>query len=373
MSETVISFLVLTAVEGLGCRGIHRLLEKFHSPEAILTASLPQLLDAGIPECLAREIKADARRASAEARWAECLQSSVEMLPLRDPFYPELLREIFDPPVLLFVKGDKACLNTPMISLVGSRHATPYGVNVAEQLSRDLARRGLTIVSGLARGIDSAAHRGALEGNGKTVAVLGSGLDTIYPRENQKLALRIESAGCLVSEFPPGTPPSPQNFPVRNRIISGLALGTCVVEAAEFSGSLITSRLALEQDREVYAVPGNVTSRNSFGPNLWIKQGAKLVQDWRDIVEELPMNLKQRILSSPIDSKGPQQQDLFERVLTPAEKRVLELLPADRAVHVDELLEGTALNSSELLAALLELEMKDRIKQLRGKYFIRKL
>jgi DNA processing protein len=373
MNEPAISFLVLTAVEGLGCRAIHRLLGKFHTPDAILAAPVPSLVEAGLPDCLARELQQETRRTAAEAKWAECRQNGVEIMTLLEPLYPRLLREIFDPPLILFFRGDPTCLNSPTVSVVGSRHATPYGINVAEQLSRDLARRGLTIASGLARGIDAAAHRGALEGKGKTVAVLGSGLDMIYPRENQKLARQIESSGCLVSEYPPGTPPTPQNFPVRNRIISGLALGTCVVEAAEFSGSLITSRLALEQDREVFAVPGNITSRNSFGPNLWIKQGAKLVQDWRDIVEELPMALRQEILSRSGGSSETQQQDLFSRVLTPEEKRVLELLSADQAVQIDQLLESTGMNSSELLATLLELEMKDQIKQLRGKCFIRKL
>jgi DNA processing protein len=259
-------------------------------------------------------------------------------------------------------------LNTHAISIVGSRRATPYGVNAAERLARDLASRGLTICSGLARGIDTAAHRGALEAKGKTIAVLGSGIDHIYPRENKKLAQQIESQGCIVSEFPIHTSPAPQNFPIRNRIISGLSLGTCLVEAAEFSGSLITGRLALEQGREVFAVPGNITSKTSFGPNLWIKQGAKLVQDWQDIVEELPRAAKEQVaLQQPRE-----QSALFSEVLTASEKFVLELLRPDEAVHIDRLLELSRMSSSDLLSALFELELKERIKQLPGKSFVKK-
>jgi DNA processing protein len=373
MDETVLSFLVLCSIEGLGCRGIHRLLEQFRTPEAVLSSPLPQLLSAGVPECLAREFPSNARKSQAESIWLRCQQEKVEILTFNDPAYPRPLKEIYDPPLVLYLKGDKSCLDEPIIAIVGSRHASPYGINVSEQLARDLSRRGIIIVSGLARGIDSAAHRGALEGKGKTIAVLGSGIDVIYPRENRRLAQQIEASGCLISEYPLGTAPTPQNFPVRNRIISGLALGTCVVEAAEFSGSLITARVALEQGREVFAVPGNITSRNSFGPNLWIKQGAKLVQDWRDVVEELPLPVKQQISTLSEGSENPQQQGLFDQILTAEEKRVLELLSTDQPVHIDQLLETTQMNSSELLAALSELEMKDIIKQLRGKFFLRKL
>ena len=267
----------------------------------------------------------------ADAELGNCLQNGVRILTLADPAYPKLLKEIFDPPIVLFCKGDIECLNQHCISIVGSRRATPYGVNTAEKLARELARRGLTICSGLARGIDSAAHRGALEVQGKTMAVLGSGLDHIYPRENKKMAQQIEG-GCVISEFPLNTSPSPQNFPIRNRIISGLSLGTCLVEAAEFSGSLITARLALEQGREVMAVPGNITSPNSFGPNLWIKQGAKLVQNWEDIVEELPRPIKEQVLTSQKALPEGQEGSLFPDVLTPSEKCVLELLRDDAAV-----------------------------------------
>jgi len=372
MNEEIVQYLILASVEGLGCRGVHRLLNFYQKPEAILRAPVAELVDHGLPEVVAKMLLSSTRRAQGEAELGICLQSGVEILTLSDPGYPKLLREIFDPPIVLYCKGDVRCLNSHSISIVGSRQATPYGVNVAERLARELASRGLAICSGLARGIDTAAHRGALEANGKTIAVLGSGLNHIYPRENKKLVSQVQAHGCVVSEFPMNTSPSPQNFPIRNRIISGLSLGTCLVEAAEFSGSLITGRLALEQNREVFAVPGNVTSKTSFGPNLWIKQGAKLVQDWQDIVEELPRAVKEQVLSPSGQLSISAQSDLFQVVLTHAERCVLELLPSDEAVHIDRLLETSGMNSSELLSTLFDLELKEQVKQLPGKSFVRK-
>lgn len=368
MHEETLQFLILASVEGLGCRGAHRLLDHYKNPAAVLRAPVDELMQQGLPEVVAKMLLSEARRAQAEIELGKCLQQGIQILTLTHPAYPQLLRQIYDPPIVLYVKGDANCLNLPAISIVGSRRATPYGINAAEKLARDLASRGLMICSGLARGIDTAAHRGALEARGTTVAVLGSGLNHLYPRENKKLAQQIQANGCVVSEFPVNTSPSPQNFPIRNRIISGLSLGTCLVEAAEFSGSLITGRLALEQGREVFAVPGNITSRTSFGPNLWIKQGAKLVQDWQDVVEELPRAIKDKLASrSPSD-----QPALFTEALTASEKFVLELLGSDEAVHIDRLLELSRLSSAELLSALFELELKDKVKQLPGKSFVRK-
>lgn len=372
MHEETLQYLILSSVEGLGCRGVHRLLDTYRQPEAILRATVTELAAHGVPEVVGRMLLSSTRRVQAESELASCLQGGARVLTLADSSYPKLLKEIFDPPLVLFCKGDIECLNHHCVSIVGSRRATPYGVNVAEKLARELASRGLAICSGLARGIDTAAHRGALEAKGKTVAVLGSGLSHIYPRENKKLAAQVEAHGCVISEFPMNTSPSPQNFPIRNRIISGLALGTCLVEAAEFSGSLITARLALEQNREVFAVPGNVTSKTSFGPNLWIKQGAKLVQDWQDIVEELPRPVKEQILAPLARSAADTQPGLFPMVLTSAEKCVLELLPADEAVPIDRLLETSQMSSSELLAVLFDLELKDQVRQLPGKSFVRK-
>lgn len=372
MHEELLQHLILASVEGLGCRGAHRLLDHYKEPAAILRAPLDELTGHGLPEFVARMLLSDAGRARAEEELGKCLQHQIRILPLSHPDYPRLLREIYDPPLILFCKGEAVCLNSHSVAIVGSRRATPYGINAAEKLARDLVMRGLTIVSGLARGIDTAAHRGALEAKGKTIAVLGSGLNCIYPRENKKLAEQIEGHGCVISEFPLNVSPSPQNFPVRNRIISGLSLGTCLVEAAEFSGSLITGRLALEQGREVFAVPGNITSKTSFGPNLWIKQGAKLVQDWQDIVEELPKAIKEQIFSQTQDLHSPGQTTLFPEPLTASEKVVLELLRSDEAVHIDRLLETSHMSSSELLSVLFDLELKDKIKQLPGKNFVRK-
>jgi DNA processing protein len=371
MTHDPIHFLILAGVDGLGCRGAQRLLEIYQTPSIIFSTSVQDLVQQGLPEFVARALLSDKARSQAEAELAKCQQNQVQILTTYDEAYPQILKQIYDPPILLYVKGEVTTLSSPSVAIVGSRRATPYGINAAEKLARDLAQRGLTICSGLARGIDSAAHRGALEVNGKTIAVLGSGLGYIYPRENKKMAQHIEKNGCVISEFPLGTSPSPQNFPIRNRVISGLSLGTCLVEAAEFSGSLITARLALEQGREVMAVPGNITSPNSFGPNLWIKQGAKLVQNWDDIVEELPRSIKEQVLTFKLpEHRGG---SLFPEVLTASEKCVLELLRDDQASHVDHLLERSGLASPELLATLSELEMKDKIKQLPGKNFVKKV
>ena len=365
MDEDTLSCLMLTSVEGLGCRGAHRLMAALGSPRAVVQASPGTLNRLGLPHDVARSLSSRQARRRAEKELDTCRQRQVTVLTLRDAHYPSLLKEIFDPPIVLFASGDLSCLALPSISMVGSRKATPYGLNTAEKIACDLAERGLLVTSGLARGIDTASHRGALRGKGQTVAVLGSGLDVIYPRENRHLARQIRANGCILSEFPLGTPPLPQNFPMRNRIISGISLATCLVEANQSSGSLITARLALDQGREVLAVPGNITSKTSYGPNLWIKQGAKLVQDWRDIVEELPPFIQER-LQVPTEPPAPER-------LTEKERKVLESLSADQAMPIDQLLESTRLTSSELLCTLSELELNDRIRQLPGKAFLRRL
>ncbi len=369
MDEGILPYLILASVKGLGCRGAHRLIDSLGSPQAVVQAEPGTIARLGIPEFIARSLPSVQHRRQAEMELKKCRQRQVNILTFRDADYPPLLKEIFDPPLVLFAEGDLSCLTRPSISMVGSRRATGYGINAAEKIAGDLAGRGLLITSGLARGIDTAAHRGALRGGGKTVAVLGHGIDFIYPRENRSIAGQIRANGCIISEFPMGTGPLPQNFPIRNRIISGLSLGTCLVEAAEFSGSLITTRLALDQGREVLAVPGNITSKTSYGPNLWIKQGAKLVQDWRDIVEELPRAIQDR-LSKP---SSPEPQSLLAEVLTDPERQVLSLLSSDQPTHIDQLLESSRLTSSELLCTLSELEMKDKIRQLPGKNFLRRL
>ena len=365
MDEDTLSCLMLTSVKGLGCRGAHRLMAALGSPRSVVQAGSGTLSRLGLPDDIARSLSSKQVRLRAEKELQKCRQHQVTVLTLRDTHYPSLLKEIFDPPIVLFASGDLSCLALPSISMVGSRQATAYGLNAAEKIACDLAERGLLVTSGLARGIDTASHRGALRGKGQTLAVLGSGLDSIYPRENGPLARQIRANGCILSEFPLGTRPLPQHFPMRNRIISGVSMATCLVEANQSSGSLITTRLALDQGREVLAVPGNITSKTSYGPNLWIKQGAKLVQDWRDIVEELPPFIQER-LQAPTDS--PPSETLTER-----ERTVLESLCADQAIPIDQLLESTRLTSSELLCTLSELEMKDRIRQLPGKAFLKRL
>ena len=289
------------------------------------------------------------------------------LLTLEDPGYPGYLREIFDPPFVLYCAGDPEALRNPAVAVVGSRRPTPYGKAVAEKLAGDLAGRGCVITSGLALGIDACAHRGAL-GQGRTVAVLGSGLDVPYPRENRGLAREIAERGAVVTEYPLGTPPLAEHFPVRNRIISGLSLGLVVVEAARRSGSLISARLALSQDREVMAVPGNVTSELSRGSNGLIRDGAKVVESWVDVAEELPSPWRENLLAQR-DGKVDNSQDSLSR----EERRLVNELPVDAALHIDELAEKTGLSVSGLLALLLGLELKGAVVQHPGKQFQRRM
>ena len=257
---------------------------------------------------------------------------------------------------------------------MGSRRASIYGTNVASKLARELAARGITIISGLARGIDAAAHRGALDVQGKTIAVIGTGIDVTYPKDHGPLTRQIIETGALISEFPLETPPLAQNFPYRNRVLSGLCFGVLIVEAAEFSGSLITARLAAEQGREVFAIPGQITAPGAFGPNALIRDGAKLVATWQDIVEELPYEIKATILESSVPSEHPSTESNTNiEQLSKAETATLRLLKTDASIHIDELIISSRLTRADLMSALLGLEMKDRIRELPGKMFVRKL
>ena len=370
-------WLGLTKLEGLGVRGAHRLVEHFGSPQAAYMASLTELESCGIPARVAQSIFAQAGLKEATRDLEASAKAGCQVVAYSSDDYPPRLKQIPDPPLVLYVRGDVNVLSRYALAIVGTRRPTAYGSQVAQRLAHDLAQRQLVIVSGLARGIDSAAHRGALEAAGKTVAVLGSGIDVIYPRENKRLAEQVSENGALISEFPPGTSPAPENFPIRNRTISGLALGVVVVEAAEYSGSLITARLALEQNREVFAVPGNITSAQSFGPNHLIKQGAKLVDEWMDVIEEFPAEIRMQLLP-PVEASDeaaakPQTGSLFEQSLTPDQKAVFDVLRADQPLFVDAILTSALIPRPQVMTALLELEMAGVIRQLPGKNFIRKL
>jgi DNA processing protein len=389
MRADLADWIALNMIRGIGPRTANQLINCFGSPAQIFAASRLSLEKEGLKPETIRELHDSEilEKANAEIERLERLGAVV--ITLEDEDYPPLLREIYDPPIALYVRGDlkKACAR-PCLAVVGSRRSSTYGVNAALSLSRDLAQNGLTIVSGLARGIDAAAHRGALEVaaesakesgkeiGGLTVAVVGTGLETTYPKEHKKLEDEIAAGGAVVSEFPLGTPPLPQNFPYRNRVLSGLCLGVLIVEAAEHSGSLITARMAYEQGREVFAVPGNITSQTSFGPNFLIKDGAKLVQHWRDVVEELPRDVKDRILgvNRPKTAAKSNVQPMFETVaMSDDERTLLNLITADAPSHIDQLLISSGMNSPDLMSALLGLQMKDRIRELPGKSYIKRI
>lgn len=373
-------WIALNMTPGVGPRAAAKLLEHFGSAEAVFGARRGELEGLRLrPEAIESIIAQDLN-SQAEAEIERVRDLGADILLLDDGVYPSLLREISDPPITLYVKGAWAeCLEQPCIALVGSRRCSTYGQNAALMLARDLAQHGVTIISGLARGVDAAAHRGALEAGGRTVAVMGTGIDQVYPRDHRKLLGEIlDNGGAIVSEFPLGTPPAPQNFPYRNRVISGLSLGVVLVEAAENSGSLITARLAMEQNREVFAVPGNITSRNSFGTNYLIKgAGAKLVQQWQDIATELPPEIAARLLPPPAVKKDEknliEQLELVPENLTATEHAIWKLLSTDDPAHIDALATESKLSVSELSGALLALEMRELIRQLPGKSFVRKM
>jgi DNA processing protein len=374
LENSLRDWIALSFVIGVGSRTAATLIDRYGSPTAVFEASVHALESAGLRRETIEVIKSSEPRDKASHEIDELERLGGEPLILTDDRYPTLLRETYDPPIVIYCLGAFAnALSQPVVAIVGSRRCSTYGRNVAEKLSRELAERGVTIVSGLARGIDSAAHRGALEGGGLTVGVMGTGLDAVYPKENRKLAARIVEQGALITEFPLATPPVSQNFPFRNRVISGLALGVLVVEGAERSGSLITARLAYEQGRDVFAVPGNITSAKSFGPNYLIKDGAKLVHTWRDVVEELPTEIKATILSAERGESRIKQVTMEELPLSDSERKVLKMLSTDDAVHIDQLISKAGLGSGELMGALLKLEMMDRIRQLPGKSFVRRL
>lgn len=365
---------------GVGPRAATLLLERFGSPDAVFHARRSELEGLRIGPKTIESILKNEFKDLADQELADVREIGADVVTLDDGTYPALLREIADPPPVLYVKGDwMACFEQPGIGVVGSRRCSTYGENASEMLSRDLASRGVTVVSGLARGIDTAAHRGSIAGRGRTIAVMGTGIDGVYPKENRKLTDEIiEAGGCLVTQFPLGTPPLPEHFPFRNRIISGMSHGVLIIEASERSGSLITARLAAEQGREVMAVPGNITSGNSFGTNYLIKSGAKLVQQWQDVVAEFPSEIAATILP-PRPDEGPSKPDrnpqpqLAPADLTDNERKIWDILSPEEPAHIDLLLETSGLSFGDLNAALVAMDIRDLIRVLPGKNYARRM
>ncbi len=374
----MIDWIALNMTPGVGPRAATKLLERFGSPDAIFHARRGELESLRLKPETIESIIGRRLHEKAAGELDRVKELGGDVLILDDGSYPSLLREIDDPPPVLYVKGDwQACFDQPSVGVVGSRTCSTYGENASEMLARDLASRGVCVISGLARGIDAAAHRGAIRGNGRTIAVLGTGIDAVYPRENTGLVRDIlNSGGCVVTQFPLGTPPLKDNFPYRNRIISGLSLGVLIVEASERSGSLITARLAAEQGREVMAVPGNITSGVSFGTNYLIKSGAKLVQQWQDVVSELPSEIASAILPPRIDDEkakdNDHQPDLMPADLNENERKVWEVLAPDDSTHIDILLETTKLSFGDLNNALVSLDIRELIRVLPGKNYAKR-
>jgi DNA processing protein len=378
LDEDRLAWLALVLTPGLGPRRILELMKELEAPAQLFALTLTELEALRLPAPAAQFLFVGNARRAAEEEWAIVSALGATIVTLSCPEYPDRLKEIFDPPPVLWVKGNLALLTRPSIAVVGTRHPSPYGSGIAEMLSRDLAARRLLIVSGMARGIDTCAHKGALAARMPTLAVWGTGIDVVYPKENKKLAEDIlASGGAIVSEMPTGTFPAPQNFPRRNRILSGLSIAVLVVEAGENSGTRVTARCAAEQNRDVYAVPGNVTNKNSWMPNTLIKQGAKLVATWEDVWEDLPSQVKLELeaCGDSASEPSPAASLLPDPLLRPEEAMVLEALRADESLQMDEILEklDTQLTSSEVFTALFELEISGRIRQLPGKNYVRTL
>nr|WP_114210944.1 DNA-processing protein DprA [Acidisarcina polymorpha] len=375
-----LAWLALTLAPGLGPRRILQAVASVGKVTRIFDLSLTDLEALRFPAAAVQYISGGQALNDAAEEWQRVQAEGASLLAYSDEAYPERLREIFDPPPLLWVHGDVKLLIQPAIAVVGTRHPTPYGLGMAEMLSRDLALRGLIVLSGMARGVDTAAHKGALAAQSPTIAIWGTGIDVIYPKENKALAQQIlAGGGAIVSEYKLGTFPAPQNFPRRNRLLSGISIGVLVVEAGEHSGTRVTARCAIEQNRDVYAVPGNVTNKGAWGPNTLIKQGAKLVATWEDVWEDLPSQVRLQLESRlgaewSSESKAEAAASLFEQAPLPRiEALVLGILRHDEALLLDEIMEKleTELSSSEIFTALFELELSGRVKQLPGKNYVK--
>jgi len=355
--------LRLSAVPGIGPNKMRALVGHFRSVRKVSKAPVSELRKvAGIDQKIADNIRTFNGKIFAKQQLRLLDKTGSRLVTFWDDDYPKQLKEIYDPPAFLFVKGDFAAEDRYSIAIVGTRVPSNYGKRIAEKLTAELSRKGLTIVSGLAYGVDTLAHHHALQNGSRTIAVLGSGVDVIYPNENRALAKKIVSNGVLVSEFPLGTGPDRTNFPRRNRIICGLSLGIVVIEAGIKSGALITASMALEQNREVFAVPGNIDSAKSLGTNELIKQGAKVVTSVEDIFDELQPQL------APMFKKDAPKREVSS--LTAAEKALYAIL-TNEPRHIDEIVSSIGQSISQVLSTLLSLELKDLVKQHAGKLFVK--
>jgi DNA processing protein len=366
MDHDSFHWLALNLVPGIGAIFFKRLLERFKSPEAAFRAPAKELLKVeGLGEKAAEAIRRGPSNQDVERELTLLKEAGGKLLTLNDNTYPGKLKEIYDPPPVLYVKGELKEEDDLSISIVGSRKTSPYGRSITEKISQDLARHGVTIVSGMARGVDSVAHWGAISAGGRTIAVLGCGIDVIYPPENRNLFGRIVEQGAVLSEFRMGSLPEAGHFPKRNRIISGLSRGVVVVQASMKSGSLITARYALDQGRDVFAVPGNVGNESSQGSNWLIKQGAKLVESSEDVLEDF-LPLRNGGKDDIPGTVAPRQ------TLPGEEMSLLELLGED-PLHIDEIIRKSSFEAGRVSSVLLNLEIKGLISQWPGKCFTKKI
>lgn len=365
-AEELADALLLSLVSGVGPKTRQALLERFGAPAAVLAAAPSELRGvSGVGPKLASAIVRARQEIDVAAEIELCRQRQVAIVTQHDPAYPRALQEIHDPPAVLFVRGGIEPCDALAVAIVGSRHATRYGTEQAERLATSLSRAGLTVISGLARGIDAAAHRGALNAGGRTLAVLGSGVLNIYPPEHHELAREVSSHGAVVSESPPRTAPISGAFPQRNRLISGMSLGVIVVEAALQSGALITARHAMEQGREVFAVPGPVNSRMSRGCHQLIRDGARLVETADDVLEELGP-----LVAAATRRDGAVVHHPAELLLNEAEQQVLAAVGA-APTSIDEVISVSQLPTPQVLATLSVLEMRRLVRRLSGNIVLR--
>ena len=364
--DEICAWLALNMISGIGNSVFKKLVNEFGHPEDVFEASLSELMKVdGVSNDIARRIIKREFISDPEEELESVKKCNAMIVTYMDASYPEFLKEIPSAPVLLYVKGKDIPFNRVFMAVVGSRNPTHYGIKAADKIAFGLAKRGIGVVSGLARGIDAAAHRGCLRGEGFTIAVMGTGIDKVYPAPNKQLSEQIMKSGCLISEFSVGSPPEPKNFPIRNRIISGLSMGIVVVEATKRSGSLITASFALDQGREVFAVPGSIDSFKSTGAHLLIKQGAKLVENADDIIDEFEFaqkyiensNIPTHTLDTPPNMSEP-------------ERKIYEII-GHYPVHIDQIVRTGGMDAGEVSSILMQMELKGIVKQLPGKMFVR--